>query len=395
MIKYFIKYYIYNGNTKFLKSSFILPLLTVVVGCFVMMMSFSIMEGFSNKISDTIYFFDKEQSITINKKEFLNYYNKKDLDSLIIFLINKNYFFNSYEDRVMFVNNDNYKTIARVYGIINFNDFKPNQFLLNNHNSSLDDIISYCYLGYNQSINLNANSNDLLTIVSVLDFENLNSFPKERFNVKGIIKSNIPRYDDSIFIPFDSLLFSKNIFLNINLNKAINKTDLNILNSNFKKGISYNKDAHLFSDLFYAISYEKFFYVFFGLFIVIISSIMLMGFNVASIIKNVSSIGLLESLGLERRFISLFYILYGFFIALLGFSIAFLLFQVLLMLDNNYQIMDYIFDPNIYFDFNLELNFSVIISILLFAIILIFLSVLYPLYKISKLDIIESIKNRT
>jgi len=394
MIKYFIKYYIYNGNTKFLKSSFILPLLTVVVGCFVMMMSFSIMEGFSNKISDTIYFFDKEQSITINKKEFLNYYNKKDLDSLIIFLINKNYFFNSYEDRVMFVNNDNYKTIARVYGIINFNDFKPNQFLLNNHNSSLDDIISYCYLGYNQSINLNANSNDLLTIVSVLDFENLNSFPKESFNVKGIIKSNIPRYDDSIFIPFDSLLFSKNIFLNINLNKAINKTDLNILNSNFKKGISYNKDAHLFSDLFYAISYEKFFYVFFGLFIVIISSIMLMGFNVASIIKNVSSIGLLESLGLERRFISLFYILYGFFIALLGFSIAFLLFQVLLMLDNNYQIMDYIFDPNIYFDFNLELNFSVIISILLFAIILIFLSVLYPLYKISKLDIIESIKNR-
>ena len=127
MIKYFIKYYIYNGNTKFLKSSFILPLLTVVVGCFVMMMSFSIMEGFSNKISDTIYFFDKEQSITINKKEFLSYYNKEDLDSLINFLINRDYFFNSYEDRVMFVNNSNYKTIARVYGIINFNDFIPNQ----------------------------------------------------------------------------------------------------------------------------------------------------------------------------------------------------------------------------------------------------------------------------
>ena len=56
--------------------------------------------------------------------------------------------------------------------------------------------------------------------------------------------------------------------------------------------------------------------------------------------------------------------------------------------------MDYIFDPNIYFDFDLELNFSVIITVLLFTIILIFLSVLYPLYKISKLDIIESIKNR-
>ena len=45
-------------------------------------------------------------------------------------------------------------------------------------------------------------------------------------------------------------------------------------------------------------------------------------------------------------------------------------------------------------DFDLELNFPVIITILWFTIILIFLSVLYPLYKISKLDIIESIKNR-
>jgi ABC-type antimicrobial peptide transport system permease subunit len=56
--------------------------------------------------------------------------------------------------------------------------------------------------------------------------------------------------------------------------------------------------------------------------------------------------------------------------------------------------MNYIFDPNIYFDFDLELNFSIIIRILLVTIILNFLSVLYPLYKISKLDIIESIKNR-
>ena len=394
MIKYFIKYYIYNGNTKFLRSSFILPLLTIVVGCFVMMMSFSIMEGFSTKISDTIYFFDKEQSITINKKEFFNHYNKEDLDSLFNFLINRDYFFNSYEDRVMFINNRNYKTVARVYGIINFNDFKPNQFLLNKYDSFLDSIMPYCYLGYNQSLNLNASPNDLVTVTSILDFENLNSFPKENFNVKGVIKSNISRYDDSIFIPFDSILFSKNIFLNINLNKEINKTDLNILDSNFKDGLSYNKDAHLFSDLFYAISYEKFFYAFFGLFIVLISSIMLMGFNVASIIRNVSSIGLLESLGLERRFISLFYILYGFFITLIGFFVAFLLFQTLLILDNNYHIMNYIFDPNIYFDFDLELNFSIIIRILLVTIILNFLSVLYPLYKISKLDIIESIKNR-
>ena len=153
---------------------------------------------------------------------------------------------------------------------------------------------------------MNANSNNLIDISSILDFNNLHSFPKKKFNIQGIIKTDIPRYDDSIFIPFDSLLFSKNIFLNINLNKEISEVDLNILNSNFKEGLAYNKDAHLFSELFYAINYEKFFYGFFGLFIVLISSIMLMGFNVSSIIRNSSSIALLESLGLKKKYISLF-----------------------------------------------------------------------------------------
>ena len=394
MIKYFIKYYIYNGNTKFLRSSFVLPLLTVIIGCFVMMASFSIMEGFSNRISDTIYFFDKEQSITINKKEFLNHYNQEDLDSLINFLINKDYFFNSYEERVMFINNNNYQTIARVYGITNFNNFKPTQFLLDKSDLFLDNINSNCYLGYNQSINLNLNPNNLIDISSILDFNNLHSFPKKKFNIQGIIKTDIPRYDDSIFIPFDSLLFSKNIFLNINLNKEISEVDLNILNSNFKEGLAYNKDAHLFSELFYAINYEKFFYGFFGLFIVLISSIMLMGFNVSSIIRNISSIGLLESIGLRKKYISLFYVSYGLLIALVGFFIAFLLFQGLVILDNNYQIMDYIFDPNVYFSFDLELSSYVITRILFLTIGLIFLSTLYPLYKISKLNIIESIKSR-
>ena len=169
---------------------------------------------------------------------------------------------------------------------------------------------------------------------------------------------------------------------------------MHILNSDFKEGLNYNKDTYLFSDLFYAINYEKFFYGFFGLFIVLISSIMLMGFNVSSIIRNIASIGLLESLGLKKKYISLFYLLYGLFIALIGFFIAFLLFQGLVILDINYQIMDYIFDPDVYFSFDLELSNYVIIRILFLTIGLIFLSTLYPLYKISKLNIIESIKSR-
>ena len=164
MIKYFIKYYIYNGSSNLLRSSFVLPLSTIVVGCFVMMMSFSIMEGFSNEISDTIYFFDKEDALTINKKEFFNSYSAEDLDSLIQFLIEKKYFFNAYEDRMMFINNG---LVSRVYGIINFDNFKPNQFLLHKeHNYDINkNNTSTCYLGYNHSLNLNMSVNDSISIL--------------------------------------------------------------------------------------------------------------------------------------------------------------------------------------------------------------------------------------
>ena len=242
---------------------------------------------------------------------------------------------------------------------------------------------------------MNLIPNETLTILSILDFKNTNSFPKKKFNIKGIIKTNLPRYDNSIFIPFDSILFSKNIFLNINLNKKINKEDLSELDHLFNKGVIYDENTHLFSDLLYAMNYEKFFYALFGLFIVSISSLMLMGFNISSIIRNSSSIGLLESLGLKKKYISFFYIVYALFIGIMGFFISFLLFLILLMLDYNYQLMDYIFNPNIYFSFDLVLNLSVLAKIFLLSITLILLSTLYPLYKISKLDIIDSIKSRS
>lgn len=394
MIKYFFKYYIYNGASKFIRSSFILPLLTIIIGCFVMMMSFSIMEGFSNEVSKTIYFFDKEHSITINKKIFFNKNSKNDLDSLIYFLIQKKYFFNAYEDRVMFIDNNIHKTTARVYGVTNFDSFKAIPFLLNPDTSINKKYLSDCYLGYNQSINLNIESGEIINISSVLDFQNLNTFPSDYFHVKNVIKTNIPRYDDSVFIKFDSLLFSKNIFLNINLNKKINEDDLAVINATFDKGILYNKDNHLFSDLIYAINYEKLFYTFFGLFIILISSIMLMGFNISSIVRNISSIGLLEAIGFKKKYIIFSYFIYAIFIATLGFFISLFVFNILLFTDTNYHLMDYIFDPSIYFHFDLRLSNDVLIKIFLLDIVLISLSTLYPIYKISKLDIIDSIKNR-
>ena len=357
-----------------------------------MKISFAIMDGFSNEITQRVHFFDKEQSIKINKKIFLKN-NPNDLDSLIHFLIKEDYFFNAYEDRFMFIDNNINKASVRVYGIVNFNDFNPDLYLLdqyNNFNNSMAD----CYLGYNQSIGLNIESGETINLYSILDFKNLNSFPSSRLKVKNVIKTHIPRYDNSLFIKFDSILFSKNIFLTINLKKEIDKSHLDFINTRFGGGLSYNKSSNLFADLFYAINFEKLFYGFFGLFIILISSIMIMGFNISSIIRNISSIGLLESIGFQKKHIAFTYLIYSLFISLFGFLISILMFKFLLFMDYNYNLMEYIFDPNIYFNFNLSLNNDVLINIFLLDIVLVFLSTMYPLYKISKLDIIDSIKGR-
>ena len=356
-----------------------------------MKVSFAIMDGFSNEIANRVYFFDKEQSIKINKKIFST--NNHDLDSLIHFLIKEDYFFNAYEDRFMFIDNNINKASVRVYGIINFDDFNADLYLLDQYNHS-NNSIADCYLGYNQSNNLNIESGEIINLYSILDFNNLNSFPSSQLKVKNIIKTHIPRYDNSLFIPFDSILFSKNIFLNINLKKGIDKIHLDFINSRFGNGLNYNKSNTLFADLFYAINFEKLFYGFFGLFVILISSIMIMGFNVSSIIRNISSVGLLESIGFQKKYISFAYIIYSFFISVFGFLISMLMFKFLLFMDYNYSFMEYIFDPNIYFNFSLSLNNDVLINIFLLDVVLVFLSTMYPLYKISKLDIIDSIKGR-
>ena len=70
MIKLFIKYFIYSGRNKTIKSSFFLPLITIIIGSYVMFLSFAIMDGFSYEISKVTNIIERKNSIKINKKEF-------------------------------------------------------------------------------------------------------------------------------------------------------------------------------------------------------------------------------------------------------------------------------------------------------------------------------------
>lgn len=392
MIKLFIKYFVYSGRDKKIKSSFFLPLITIIIGSYVMFLSFAIMDGFSYEISKVTNIIERKNSIKINKKEFsLN--GKKKYEDLVSFLHLNNYIYNIIEERYLFIQNKYTNGVSKVFGISNLNKSAIKPYLVYDLSNILDND-SFCYLGANKSFDFNLDVNDSLNLISVLDFNNLYSYPSKNIKVTNILKTNLSRYDNSIFINYDSMLFSNNTSSSINLNKQLSKNDYNYIINNYHYGVKILNNNHAFDDLFFAIDFEKSFYVLFGLIIISISSIMMVGFNISSIIQNVYSIGVVQSIGFSKKEIKLAYLANSIIITILGILISLIAYEFTLYMENNYDLLSIIFDPDIYFSFDLILFTRVKISIILLIVFIILISTIYPLQKINKLDIIDSIRKR-
>ena len=393
MIKYFFKFFIYDCDKKILKSSFLLPFITMIIGSFVILLSFSIMEGFSNELSNTIHFFDKKNSLEINKK-ILNENNLNNTDKLIDYLKLHNYFYNAYEERVMFLKNSDNIFVAKVFGLYNIKEFLNNDYLIFNDDYYPKSDSKLCIIGYDKYMNTDIDLGQNINLISFSDFYNLNSTPISEHIVVNSIKTNISYYDNCFFISYDSLLFNKNITLKINLNREIDSNHLSFIKTHYNDGINYNNSFNRFTELFTAIEFEKISYAFFGIFIVLISTIMLMGYNISSILRNVKEIAIMETLGITKKHISITYLLYSITLAMLGFLVALFLVYLFILFDKNFLIMDYIFDPNIYFNFDLFLNANIILFTIILNLVFTIISTLFPIYKISKLDIVDSLNFR-
>ena len=166
MIKYFFKFFIYNSDKKILKSSFLLPFMTMIIGSFVILLSFSIMEGFSNELSNTIYFFDKKNSLEINKK-ILNKNNTNDTKKLIDYLKLHNYYYNAYEERVMFFKNSDKTFVGKVFGLYNIKEFLNNDYLIFNDDHYPKSDNKLCVLGYDKYMNTDINLGQNINLISL------------------------------------------------------------------------------------------------------------------------------------------------------------------------------------------------------------------------------------
>jgi len=388
-IKLISKFFIYDKSNNKIQTSFLLPFLSSLVASLIIILSYAIMNGFSFKINQVINFFEHPEIIIINENEIdKNILNNNIIDKILD--VNK-----IFADRFMFCSKGNESIFADVYLLSNFKEFEKNSKIFETpipYNSNNTNI-SKCIIGYEISLQLGLKKGDIINVASILDFKSLQmkDFPQKEFIVQNIIRTNMHNYDTRVWIEYWNNLDLIN--KNFSIKAPILRSDFKYVNIDKINGLEIKNELIKNNEILQAINFERLFYFIFGLFILIGSSMMLVSFNVSCILNNIRLIGFFQSLGTKKKFISKLFVINSFLISVASFLCALIIFWLILFLDNNYQLMSVFFPGEIYFNFQLLIENSILIKIFILNTGIMFLSTLFPIYKINRIDIIECIKN--
>tara|TARA_B110000263_G_scaffold186309_1_gene163955 strand:- start:210 stop:1406 length:1197 start_codon:yes stop_codon:yes gene_type:complete len=388
-IKLISRFFVYDKSNNNIQSSFLLPFLSSLVASLVIILSYAIMNGFSFKINEVINFFEEPEILIINKNELdENILNNDIIDSIVD--VNK-----IYADRFMFCSMGNKSIFSDVYLLSNFEEFEKEckKFEIYDSYNSYNTNISKCIIGNEISLQLGLKKGDIINLSSILDFKSLQTknFPQKNFIVENIIKTNMLNYDTRIWIEYSNNLDLIN--KNFSIKSPLVSSDIAYEDINKIKGLEIRNNLIHSNEILQAIKFEKLFYFIFGLFILVGSSMMLLSFNMLCILNNIRLVGFFQSLGVKKKNISLLFVVNSCLISIASFFCALIIFWIVLFFDKNYQLLDIFFPAEIYFNFQLLIENSMLFKIFILNIGIMFFSTLLPIYKINKIDIIECIKN--
>ena len=388
-IKLMSKFFVYDKSNNRIQTSFFLPFLSSLVATLLIILSYAIMNGFSFKINEVINFFEEPEILIINENELNgNSINNDIIDSIVD--LDK-----IYADRFMFCSNGNKSIFSNVYLLSNFEEFekKSKKFEIADFYNSYNVNNPKCIIGNEISLQLGLKKGDIINLSSILDFKNLQikNFPQKSFVVENIIKTNMLNYDTRIWIEYTNNLDLIN--KNFSIKAPLVSSNVEYKRINKIKGLEIRNDLIKNNEILQAIKFEKLFYFIFGLFILTGSSMMLLSFNMSCILNNIRLVGFFQSLGLKKKNISLLFIVNSCLISVASFFCALIIFWIILFFDKNYQLLNIFFPAEIYFNFQLLIENSMLFKIFILNIGIMFFSTLLPIYKINKIDIIECIKN--
>ena len=360
--------FFFSSDKAEIRKTLFFPLLSIFLATFIILITFSIMDGMQNKIVDKI--------ITFEYPYLIKKYNRHE--------IYNNSMDNYGISRISLLNN------SKIIKIKMFNDI--DKYLINIQNYIIqsspnkDNSIS---IGANLADEFNLNIGDSVELSAITDVNYITgNIVKKNFIVSNIFKFNFMNFDDDFcVISYNdgSKLFDLDNHVNLYfLNK---ENSLGLLADNKLEKESLITYKAMYHDLLTAMEIEKFFYILIGYLTVLIAGIMIYNNTILTYLEKRRQYSILSIIGLNRKKILYGMLINNNFLVVIFYLLGLLFAYSLIFLNNEYRIMNLIF-INMPFDkLPMEISIFRIFESFIFIIFIINFSTLLPYLKYANNDL--------
>ena len=370
-IEFYLKYIFRSQDGGYNNWRFYFPALGLAVGIMSIVITFAIMQGMEDEV------FKKLEAINLSSKILDNHFIKPNNDKNFIFTIDK---------KAIISNGDNYR-IVNVRAIENFQEYKNAR--LYEFIEQIEPDLSGVILGLSLAGKLNVDVGDIIELYSPSDINFITGSPNSlKVKISGIFNFKLLDYDDRYI--FTDISIGENLFETANkeIYSYLNTDELNQRYENIRN-IKTWEDEHI--DFIAAMNLEKLAFSSFGFLIIVISAFSSFSIICVSIIRRISEIGILRTLGYSKEMISRIYFFQSLLIGLFGGFIGVFLSKLFIMLDGSYSLTSQIFSSELLFDFKLNISNYEIFIIYIIGLSIMLFSGIYPSMYASRMPILKSL----
>jgi len=369
-IQFYIKYIFRNQKGGYSNWRFYFPLLGFTFGIIAVILTFATMKGMEREV--------------FRKIEAINF-TSKILDTEFIKPNNENFLFTIYRKAI--VSNEGEFRVINVRSIENFHLFKYNilsDFLLETSNDSNGVI-----LGSGLAYKLRVSVGDSIQITSPTDVSFMTGIPTSvKVKISGIFNLKLLNYDDNYI--FTKISLGESLFKSSDkeIHSYLTSTQIKLNYPSVKSIMSW-KDVH--PDFISAMNLEKIAFSTFGFLIILLSAFSSFSIMCLAVIRRVSELGILRTLGYSKNMIAGIYFLQSLIIGLIGGMIGIIVSKIFIKLDESNNFIEKLFSSDIIFNFKLNISNLEIFTIYMIGLLIMLLAGIYPSIYASHIPILKSL----
>jgi lipoprotein-releasing system permease protein len=393
------RYFRSKKQTGLISFTSYVSIIGIALGAFALLVTLSILNGFESEISSRVI--DLESHIRVTGKDITDVEFKEISSLLQPYNVNAIYPFVIKKSVLSTLNAD---AVIRLKGVDSkiFTEKIINEKVLIRGNntflaptSDLPGIV----VGYRLADKLGLYLGDTINVVNPLDIKSAFSIPYVgRFVLCGVFKLDLFDYDDNL--AFVDIKEAQKIF---KLDNHYSGIDIRFDNykhiTRIKAVLLDNLDSRfevmswedLHKDLFGAMKLEKY-----GSFLALSFIILIAIFNLTSslvmqVMEKIREIGMMLTLGMNRKQIGGIFLRIGFITGSLGLSVGLLLSLLLCLLQQYFRFIPL---PSVYIIpyLPVQVHFLDVMVIAVSGLILIYFGSFYPSWRVSKLAPLEAIQ---